>query len=49
MKIIIEGYQEYPQAKKLLTELSISNHNEQGYTMVDRVIKHKGEYGWVIT
>lgn len=42
LEIIIEGYQEDPQAKKLLTELCLSNQNAQGYSLVDGVIKHKG-------
>jgi hypothetical protein len=42
LEIIVEGYQEDPQAKQLLTELSIASPNSQGFALVDGLIKHKG-------
>ena len=42
MEIIVEGYQEDPQAKQLLIELAISGPNDKGFTLVEGIIKHKG-------
>jgi hypothetical protein len=43
LEIIVQGYQEDPQAKQLLTELSIASPNSQGFALVDGFIKHKGK------
>ena len=42
MEIIVEGYQQDPQAQQLLTELSVVTPNDKGYALVDGIIKHKG-------
>lgn len=41
LETIIEGYQQDPLTKTLLTELSINGANDKGYTLVDGVIKYK--------
>lgn len=43
LEIIAEGYDEDPMAKKLLTELALSSPNEQGYSLVQDVIRHHGK------
>lgn len=40
LETIIEGYQQDPKAKELLTELSLTGSNDKGFTLVDGVIKH---------
>jgi len=42
LEIIVEGYQQDPQAQQLLTELSVVTPNDKGYALVDGIIKHKG-------
>lgn len=37
-----EGYEEYPEDKQLLTELSITGQNDKGYTLTNGVIRFKG-------
>lgn len=32
------GYEEYPEDKQLLSELSIASHNDKGYTLADGII-----------
>jgi hypothetical protein len=39
---VIEGYQNDPKAQELLTELSITQTNDQGYSLHKGVIRHKG-------
>jgi hypothetical protein len=41
-----EGYQDDEDAKKLLTELSLSGSNDKGFTLVDGTIRYKGRV-WV--
>lgn len=41
-----EGYAEDPSAVKLLEQLAISPVNDQGYTLVDGVLRHKGRI-WI--
>ena len=43
LEIIVEGYQQDPQAKQLLTELSVVPNNAKGYELVDGIIKYKGK------
>jgi hypothetical protein len=42
IEIIVEGYQEDPMAKQLLTGLSITSSNDKGFSLVDGLIRHKG-------
>lgn len=39
---LVQGYQEDPIAKQLLTELAIAGPDTKGYSMVEGVIRHKG-------
>ncbi|KAK1693114.1 hypothetical protein QYE76_009811 [Lolium multiflorum] len=39
---VIEGYQADPKAQELLTELAITQTNDQGYSLHKGVIRHKG-------
>lgn len=41
-----DGYEEYPEDKQLLTELSLTGHNDNGYTLTNGVIRFKGRV-WV--
>jgi hypothetical protein len=41
LEIIVEGYQKDPDAKQLLTELSITGSNDKGFQLQDGVIKYK--------
>ena len=43
LEIITEGYEQDPQTNKLLAELSIAGHNDQGFTLSDGLIKFKGK------
>lgn len=43
LEIIIEGYQQDPDAKQLLAELSVVGTNDKGYTLTDGVIRYKGK------
>lgn len=43
LEIITEGYEQDPQTEKLLAELSIAGHNDQGFTLSDGLIKFKGK------
>ncbi|KAK1652704.1 hypothetical protein QYE76_070509 [Lolium multiflorum] len=43
MEIVIEGYTKDEKTKQLYTELSIQNSNDQGFSLVDGVIRHKGK------
>ena len=49
LEMVIESYQQDTYAKQLLTELSISSPNAQGYSLHEGVIKYKAGYGWTIT
>lgn len=40
LEIIIEGYQQDPDAKQLLSELSVVGTNDKGYTLTDGVIRY---------
>lgn len=40
------GYEDDPMAKTLLTELSISNTNEKGYTLQDDIIRWQRRIWW---
>jgi hypothetical protein len=42
LEIIIEGYQQDPETKQLLTELCITGSNTKGFTLTDGIIKYKG-------
>jgi hypothetical protein len=42
METVVEGYQQDDQAKKILIELSVQGHNEQGYSLQDGIIRYKG-------
>ncbi|WVZ77328.1 LOW QUALITY PROTEIN: hypothetical protein U9M48_025207 [Paspalum notatum var. saurae] len=42
LEIIMEGYQQDPQTKELLTELSLTGSNGKGFSLVDGVIRFKG-------
>ena len=42
LEIIVEGYQQDPQAQQLLSELSVVTPNDKGYALVDGIIKNKG-------
>jgi hypothetical protein len=39
---VAEGYSQDPEAKALLTELSLVGSNEKGYSLDDGIIKYKG-------
>ena len=41
-----QGYDEVPEAKQLLTELSVQSDNGKGYTLQHGIIRHKGRV-WV--
>lgn len=41
LEIIIEGYQQDDESKKLLAELAISGSNDKGFALVDGIIKYK--------
>lgn len=41
IETVIEGYQDDPQTKALLTKLSITGTNDKGYLLVDDIIKYK--------
>lgn len=43
---LVEGYQEDPQAVKLLEKLSLTQSDAQGYSLVDGVIRHQGRI-WI--
>ncbi|WVZ71633.1 hypothetical protein U9M48_020200 [Paspalum notatum var. saurae] len=42
LEIIMEGYQQDPQTKELLTELSLTGSYGKGFSLVDGVIRFKG-------
>jgi hypothetical protein len=42
MEIVIEGYTKDEKSKQLYTELSLQGSNEQGFSLVDGVIRHQG-------
>jgi hypothetical protein len=42
LEIIVEGYQQDPETKQLLTELCITRSNAKGFTLTDGIIKYKG-------
>lgn len=42
IEIVTEGYQQDPKAKQLLVELSVQGFNEQGFSLQDGIIRHKG-------
>jgi hypothetical protein len=41
LEIITEGYMKDAKTKELLAELSINNNNEQGFSLMDGLIRHK--------
>lgn len=41
VRYCIEGYQLDPKAKQLITELSLSNTNDKGFSLVNGIIKYK--------
>jgi hypothetical protein len=43
LEIIVEYYATDPEAKQLLTELSISHENDRGYQLKDGLIRYKGK------
>jgi hypothetical protein len=43
MEIVVEGYLKDAKTKQLYTELSLHKSNEQGFTLVDGVIKYQGK------
>jgi hypothetical protein len=42
LETVVEGYENDPQAKKLLTELSLIKSNDKGYSLQDGVLRYKG-------
>jgi hypothetical protein len=42
LEIITEGYNQDEATKQLLVELSVSGHNDKGFSLVDGLIKYKG-------
>lgn len=42
LETIIEGYQQDEHTKELLAELSISVHNDKGFSLVAGLIRYKG-------
>jgi hypothetical protein len=42
LEIIMEGYYQDDQTKKLLAELTITGTNDKGFELVDGIIKYKG-------
>jgi hypothetical protein len=42
MEVVIDSYQQDPQCKQLLTELSLSPHNDKGYSLQDGILRCKG-------
>lgn len=43
MEIVVEGYLKDEKTKQLLTELSVQGANDQGFTLVDGVIRKNGK------
>jgi hypothetical protein len=43
MEVVTEWYTKDEKTKKLYTELSISKTNDQGFSLVDGIIRHKGK------
>lgn len=43
LEVVLEGYNNDPQAKQLLTEQSIVGTNDKGYSLTDGVIRYKGK------
>ena len=43
LEIITEGYNKDPHTQQLLTELSITGYNDQGFTLADGLIRFKGK------
>jgi hypothetical protein len=41
MEIIVEGYMKDKKTHQLLSELTIHGANEQGFQLIDGVIRHK--------
>jgi hypothetical protein len=46
MQKLKEGYEENPEDKQSLTELSITGRNDEGYTLTDGIIRFRGRV-WV--
>lgn len=42
-EIVVEGYQQEPQSKALLTELSLTGTNDKGFSLTDGVIRYKNK------
>lgn len=42
LEVIIEGCQDDEATKELLTELSVSNDNKKGFSLVEGLIRYKG-------
>ena len=43
LEIIVEAYQKDPPTKQLLTELSLTQSNDKGFSLQDGLIKYKGK------
>jgi len=44
LEIIVEAYQKDPPTKQLLTELSLTQSNDKGFSLQDGLIKYKGKF-----
>lgn len=42
LEVVIESYQNDDHCKTLLAELSLSGHNDKGFSLVDGVLRYKG-------
>lgn len=42
----MQGYEEDPSAKQLLTKLAVSSTDFRGYNLVDEIIRYKGRM-WI--
>jgi hypothetical protein len=43
LEVVVEGYDQDPMAKQLLTKLSLIGTDSKGYQLIDGVIKYKGK------
>jgi hypothetical protein len=41
LEIVVEGYDKDPEAKKLLTELTLTGSNDKGFQLTDAIIRYK--------
>lgn len=46
LETLVNGYEEDASSKQLLTELSFSGHNDNGYSLDNGVLRYKGKI-WV--